>query len=167
MIKEPKLTKAERVNAERADLVEKPPTRLHYEQAAYTIEMTGYQPPNWEDFVKAFQLCRVLLTHFQRSEVNQARLAESARAKEAEAEPAEEPEPAAAKPARGRGRRAAQTTATTQADAPAPKGRGRRGKAATATAEATTAPKGRRGRRPAAAVAAAEADTVDANENPF
>lgn len=173
MAKAPKLTKAQRENAERADLLDKEPTQLHIDMATWLVQKTGFEPSDFDEMVKIVQLTRVLLTVFQKSDINQQRLRESAQAREQ----ADKERAAQAKndsTASGNGRKRGKgTTATAEPAEEAPKGsrgRSRKGGVTTETAPAATggAKGGRRGgRRTAAAAAATGGGDEVSNENPF
>jgi hypothetical protein len=121
-------------NAPRADLAEREPTQMHTDFADWIAEQTGVEVD-----VKSIQLGTLLRGEFQKSEINQSRMAASKEAKEAaaEARAAKAEERAAAKAAKAE--KAAAKKAAAKEKAPAAK------KAATPAKKATGAPR----RRPA------------------
>ena len=73
---QPKAAKAQPVSEDAKDytyLAEKDPTALHEDMAAWLVEVSGYEPDDMEQFIKAVQLTAVLRGVYQRSDRNKSR----------------------------------------------------------------------------------------------
>lgn len=73
---QPKAAKDQAVSEDAKDLTylsTKEPTALHADMAAWLVEVSGYEPDDMEQFIKAVQLTAVLRGVYQRSDRNKAR----------------------------------------------------------------------------------------------